>query len=64
MNKLRTLLCTSALALVPLAAGPAAAHDGGHEKEKEKEKDAVTQVVCSVDSAQEGCGAEEPAPHA
>lgn len=60
MNKLRTLLCTSALALVPLAAGPVAAHESGGDQEKDK--DPVTQVVCSVDSGHEGCAAEEPAP--
>ena len=64
MKKLRTLLCTSALVLVPLAAGPVAAHDGDHDKDKKKDSDPVTQIVCSVDSAQEGCATEEPTPHA
>ncbi|HLF41675.1 MAG TPA: hypothetical protein VI854_09420 [Acidimicrobiia bacterium] len=59
MKPIRTLLCTSALALVPLTALPATAHESGGGEEKD---DPVAAVVCSVDGTHEGCAAEEPKP--
>ena len=62
--KIRTLLCTTAVAFLPLTAGAGAAygdHPGGGD-----EQNPLDAVICSVNQEHEGCATEsapaEPAP--